>query len=472
MPKNSVEATEDGRAVAVVDSDILQDLDTSTWDNQKKAEAKRAAKTALLQFKDGVQVNDITYKVNRTTRREYTRSEDTERLFRRNPEHFADKMRMADIADDVIVATTSWANDGKLKHPRTDNFVDFAHGDVLIQAGGNKYDARAVVGITSEGEYVFYDVVDMSPADFKIKEEPSTTAAGRNATSDIKEGSSVQVTDTNSFVSSLVNETRSDNGDLRDSRVARNAESVKQKNSEVVDEADRKAHDKAALSYFGKTYKWSETGYVLLDGSKLDFSGRHEGGPGGYRTVDHRDIVDALGEDYGGGDYSGGMVQFMQEGNIRISPESGGINLAVMPTKAQMDSLSDFISKERGAVILDIDDANGNTISSTEYPRGTHANRVLQDIRNYFNEGITPEVSSAPTVSQFRYSQEVDSDGRALTDEQKNFFSGSKARDSDGRLLPLYRGHKRGSTVYSTDYRGAIWSTTDKAYAETYASVP
>lgn len=186
-------------------------------------------------------MNDITYKVNRTTRREYTRSEDTERLFRRNPEHFADKMRMADIADDVIVATTSWANDGKLKHPRTDNFVDFAHGDVLIQAGGNKYDARAVVGITSEGEYVFYDVVDMSPADFKIKEEPSTTAAGRNATSDIKEGSSVQVTDTNSFVSSLVNETRSDNGDLRDSRVARNAESVKQKNSEVVDESDRKA---------------------------------------------------------------------------------------------------------------------------------------------------------------------------------------------------------------------------------------
>ena len=241
MPKNSVEATEDGRAVAVVDSDILQGLDTSTWDNQKKAEAKRAAKTALLQFKDGVQVNDITYKVNRTTRREYTRSEDTERLFRRNPEHFADKMRMADIADDVIVATTSWANDGKLKHPRTDNFVDFAHGDVLIQAGGNKYDARAVVGITSEGEYVFYDVVDMSPADFKIKEEPSTTAAGRNATSDIKEGSSVQVTDTNSFVSSLVNETRSDNGDLRDSRIARNAESVKQKNSEVVDESDRKA---------------------------------------------------------------------------------------------------------------------------------------------------------------------------------------------------------------------------------------
>ena len=170
------------------------------------------------------------------------------------------------------------------------------------------------------------------------------------------------------------------------------------------DTATPQENDKTALAYFGRTYKWSETGYVLLDGARLDFSGRHEGGPGGYRSVDHRDITDALGEDYGGGDYTGGMVRFMQEGNIRISPESGGINLAVMPTKAQMDSLSDFISKERGEVMLDIDDARGNTISSTEYPRGTHANKVLQDIRNYFNDGTLPEVSASPSVSQFRYS--------------------------------------------------------------------
>ena len=170
------------------------------------------------------------------------------------------------------------------------------------------------------------------------------------------------------------------------------------------DTATPQENDKAALAYFGRTYKWSETGYVLLNGARLDFSGRHEGGSGGYRSVDHRDIIDALGEDYGGGDYTGGMVRFMQEGNIRISPESGGINLAVMPTKAQMDSLSDFISKERGEVILDIDDARGNTISSTEYPRGTHANKVLQDIRNYFNDGAMPEVSASPSVSQFRYS--------------------------------------------------------------------
>ena len=194
--------------------------------------------------------------------------------------------------------------------------------------------------------------------------------------------------------------------------ISETGETVKGKFSASADQTSaeqRKQNDKTALDYFGRTYKWSETGYVLLNGARLDFSGRHEGGPGGYRTVDHRDIIDALGEDYGGGDYSGGMVRFMQEGNIRISPESGGINLAVMPTKAQMDALGDFISKERGEVILDIDDAQGNTISSTEFSRGTHANKVLQAIRDYFENGTLPQADNTPSVSQFRYSSQ---DGR------------------------------------------------------------
>ena len=173
------------------------------------------------------------------------------------------------------------------------------------------------------------------------------------------------------------------------------SENVKKRYSlkEYTDE-EKKQHRKDADEYFGHTYKWSETGYILTNGKKLDFSGRHEGGPGGYRTVDHRDIRDALGDDYGGDDYSGSMVQFMSEGNIRISPESGGINLSVMPTKNQLDSLSDFISHNRGEVILDLDTPDGQTVSSTEYPRGTHANKVLADIKAYFEDGTTPQVSS------------------------------------------------------------------------------
>ena len=178
-------------------------------------------------------------------------------------------------------------------------------------------------------------------------------------------------------------------------------ENVKPKFSlKAYSEAEKKDHVKSAKEFFGKTYSWNETGYITTDGTKLDFSGRHDGGPGGYRAVDHRDIRDALGLDYGGDDYSGAMVQFMSEGNIRISPESGGINLSVMPTKAQLDTLADFISKNRGEVILDLDDTNGNTVSSTEYPKGTHSSKVINDIRAYFENGTVPQVSE---LSQFRY---------------------------------------------------------------------
>jgi hypothetical protein len=162
---------------------------------------------------------------------------------------------------------------------------------------------------------------------------------------------------------------------------------------------EKKAHNDAVLKHFGKTYKWAETGYLLLDGTRLDLSGKHDGAPGGYRTVDHRDITDALGYDYGGGEYSDSLIQFMSEGNIRIVPEIGGINLSVKPTKAQEQALSDFISRNRGEVVLDIDDSKGNTIVSVEYPKGTYFKKVLEDIREWFDNGKQPEVSG---LSQFR----------------------------------------------------------------------
>lgn len=185
-------------------------------------------------------------------------------------------------------------------------------------------------------------------------------------------------------------------------------------------DVEKKQHVKDAKAFFGRTYKWAETGYITTDGARLDFSGKHEGGPGGYRTVDHRDIRDALGDDYGGDDYSGAMVQFMGEGNIRISPESGGINLSVMPTKAQMDTLSDFISKERGEVVLDLDDTNGVTLSSTEYPKGTHSSKVLNDIKAFFETGAVPQVSE---LGRFRYqlksATELEQEVRELKKERR-----------------------------------------------------
>ena len=209
-------------------------------------------------------------------------------------------------------------------------------------------------------------------------------------------------------------------GNASGTSILTDGENVKPQFSlKAYSEAEKKDHVKSAKEFFGKTYSWNETGYITTDGTKLDFSGRHDGAPGGYRAVDHRDIRDALGLDYGGDDYSGAMVQFMGEGNIRISPESGGINLSVMPTKAQFDSLADFISKNRGEVILNLDNTNGDTVSSTEYPKGTHSSKVINDIKAYFENGTTPYVSE---LGKFRYqlknTAEVEREARELKKER------------------------------------------------------
>ena len=188
--KFSVRETVDGRFVAVVESDILEDIDTSNWNQEKKRKAQAAASEALKQFSDGIVVNGVTRAVNRTSRREYTRSKDTARLYRDNTEVFADKMRAADVADDIVIAATDWNRDGGLTHPRTDDFVDFDHGQTLIMSGTAKYSAEVVVGITSNGAAVFYDVVDMTPTEFEIKNtEPHSTATTNESIGDIIGGS-------------------------------------------------------------------------------------------------------------------------------------------------------------------------------------------------------------------------------------------------------------------------------------------
>ena len=186
-------------------------------------------------------------------------------------------------------------------------------------------------------------------------------------------------------IKSVTNQNPTDNADIRFS----------------LSEDEKMSHIKVAQEYFGTTQNWDEVGYITLDGKKLDFSGRHEGGSGGYREVDHRDIRDALGDDYGGEDFSGSLVQFMSEGNIRIMPESNGINLSVMPTEEQMKALDDFISRNNGEVTLDIDDLNGKTVFSMEYPRGTFSEKIFKDIESHFKTNGDNYISP---YSQFRQS--------------------------------------------------------------------
>ena len=190
--KFSLRTTTDGKAVAVVDEDILSGIDLTQWNDATKKAVKAAAKEALKSFEDGIVVDGVTRKVNKTTRKEYTGSNYSEKLAKKLPTLYVDKMRAAGALDDIVIATTDWARDGKLVHPRTDNFVDFDHGNVLIETDGHQYSAEVVVGITDKGEAVFYDVVDIQPASFTLeKQEPSTNVTTNESPDAVHEGSLV-----------------------------------------------------------------------------------------------------------------------------------------------------------------------------------------------------------------------------------------------------------------------------------------
>ena len=169
---------------------------------------------------------------------------------------------------------------------------------------------------------------------------------------------------------------------------------------------------------------------------------KHEGARGGYRTVDHRDISDVYEESGESLSRNEAMVDFMAKGNIRISPEGNGINLSVAPTKAQEYAISDFISRARGEVTLDLDNTEGKTLSSTEYPKGTRSSKVINDIRNYFKEGTIPEVSDA---ARFRYSLR-DPDGIINVNDES---IGAGYGQIDYKMQATIGGEAAGHVLYS-----------------------
>lgn len=151
-------------------------------------------------------------------------------------------------------------------------------------------------------------------------------------------------------------------------------------------------------NHFGTTKNYDVAGYLLIDGEMLDFSGKHWGDPTSTsRQVDHRDIQEVL--DGRGNNGVNAMIDMIGNRNIRLMPETGGINLSHAPNGYQEKVLRGYINHFRGEIIVDVDEVGGDTIDSFRYNRGTSSEKILNDIRNYFNKGIKPEKQS--DVMQF-----------------------------------------------------------------------
>lgn len=170
--------TTDNKPFVEVEQDILAGVPEADWVKTVKENLKK-------KFPNGITVGNSEIHIDKQSRREMTFSRYMQWLYSNDPQLRADKLRATDNADEILQAATDWVNEG-LKHPRKDNIIDFARGEVLLRVGGNDYTAEVVVGTRENGSMLLYDILNLQPTSFTEKETDAaitvnpSPGAGRN----------------------------------------------------------------------------------------------------------------------------------------------------------------------------------------------------------------------------------------------------------------------------------------------------
>ncbi len=171
----AIRRDEKGKPVVSVEEDILAGVPQKDW--------ARTVKQALKEkFPNGVTVGSNQIQITGKSRNEITNSKDTMWFKRNQSDVYADKMRAANNADEILQASTDYVSE-KPAHERTDNIVDFGRGKVQLEVGGQMYDADVVVGTKKDGSMLLYDFVGMT------KKEMQRTAGRQSAPHDSRAAS-------------------------------------------------------------------------------------------------------------------------------------------------------------------------------------------------------------------------------------------------------------------------------------------
>jgi len=131
----------------------------------------------------------------------------------------------------------------------------------------------------------------------------------------------------------------------------KNKKSIRAK-SNFVKELERRA-----INEFGLTSNIDEAGYILSDGRLLDFSGKNQGGPGGERVRDHREIEGIFDKK------TFGKFKFRFDAVTKFGRDTGAIRIGTSdedvivnnfrkPTQTQVNIIKDA-AKVKGGIIAD-----------------------------------------------------------------------------------------------------------------------
>lgn len=165
--KYAIKYSEENKPFVVIEEDILDGVPRKEW-------TKKVKETLKKKYPNGIQIRNEYIHVNgRQTASEMTNSKYAKWLRVNSPAEYADKLRFANNADEILYAAQNWRGEG-LHHPRKDSIVEFARADALIRIGERGYSADVVVGTKGNSEMVLYDILYLKSASINEKKQEQT----------------------------------------------------------------------------------------------------------------------------------------------------------------------------------------------------------------------------------------------------------------------------------------------------------
>ena len=183
----SIDYDTDNRPYVTVEEDILDGVPEKDWARKVKAVLRE-------KFPDGITVGNSEINIGGRTGRELTWS-GTSRWMRANtPVAFADKYRAANNADEILLASTDYVNEG-LEHPRRDDIADFSRGKVQFRIGDRDYSADVIVAALNDGRLMLYDITHLTRTEIQNRSQ------SRRSTNPSPGTASYTATDSNNSIS-------------------------------------------------------------------------------------------------------------------------------------------------------------------------------------------------------------------------------------------------------------------------------
>lgn len=219
-----------------------------------------------------------------------------------------------------------------------------------------------------------------------------------------------------------------------------------------------------AKERFGTTEDFRRAGYILPDGQMLDFAQNDR-----TRDTDHREIMSV----FGSAEVKNGteaLNEFLLDGNVRVMAEAPGVDLSAdtAPTTQQLEQIWRMVQElggEKRQFTLDISTADGRVAAGKEYSGRVDADRVVREIREYYQTG---ELAQESDLAKFRYqlAEQASRDAKRNDQQMASRTIADKAAALD--TLSQFFGLTRGVKVSRTAIEGLAsrWAKANGSKAD------